>query len=127
MERGTAVDIRFTDRELRVMNILWDEGSSTVNEAREVLGTDIPYTSVLSIFQTLEDKGHIRHEREGRAYRYFPLVDREEAGNEALGYVMNRLFKGSPSALVSSLVGEQDVSEDELEELRRLLDAHDAG
>lgn len=115
--------ITFTDRELEIMNILWDEGSATVKEAREVVGKDTPYTSVLSIFQTLEQKGHIRHEREGRAYRYYPLVEREEAGKRALHYVLDRLFQGSPRALVTSLVANNHVDEEELEELSRILEA----
>lgn len=114
--------ITFTDRELEIMNILWDRGSATVNEAREVVGTDVPYTSVLSIFQTLERKGHIRHEREGRAYRYHPLVEREEAGETAVRYVLDNLFKGSPEALVTTLVSAGDVSDEELRELRRILE-----
>ena len=115
------MSITFTDRELEIMNILWDEGSATVKEARKVVGEDTPYTSVLSIFQTLEQKGHIRHEREGRAYRYYPLVERDEAGKEALRYVLDRLFKGSPQALVTSLVSDGNVSDDEVEDLRSLL------
>lgn len=114
--------ITFTDRELMIMDILWDEGSATVREARQRIDKEMPYTSVLSIFQTLEDKGHISHEREGRAYRYYPLVEREEAGQEALSYVLDRLFKGSPKALVTSLVSGERVSEEELEELSRVLE-----
>lgn len=114
--------ITFTDRELMIMDILWDEGSATVREARQRIDKEMPYTSVLSIFQTLEDKGHISHEREGRAYRYYPLVEREEAGQEALSYVLDRLFKGSPKALVTSLVSGERVSNDEIEELSRVLE-----
>lgn len=116
------MSITFTDRELEIMNILWDEGSATVKEARKVVGEDTPYTSVLSIFQTLEQKGHIRHEREGRAYRYYPLVERDEAGKEALSYVLDRLFKGSPEALLASLVTERDVSKDEAQQLCNVLE-----
>lgn len=112
--------ITFTDRELEVMNILWDQGSATVKEARKVIGEDTPYTSVLSIFQTLEQKGHVRHEREGRAYRYHPLVEREEAGRRALGYVLDRLYQGSPEALLGSLV-EEHVKEGQLDDLSRVL------
>ncbi len=121
------MSITFTDRELEIMNILWDEGSATVKEARKVVGEDTPYTSVLSIFQTLEQKGHIRHEREGRAYRYYPLVEREEAGKKALRYVLDRLFKGSPEALVTSLVSDRKVSQEEVEELRAILDERAGG
>lgn len=118
--------ITFTDRELTIMNILWDEESATVKEARERIDQEMPYTSVLSIFQTLEDKGHITHEREGRAYRYRPLVEREEAGRRALAYVLDRLFKGSPGALMTSLVSAEGVAEEELEELRRILEENSA-
>lgn len=112
--------ITFTDRELEVMNILWDQESATVKEARKVIGEDTPYTSVLSIFQTLEQKDHVRHEREGRAYRYYPLVEREEAGRRALDYVLHRLYKGSPSALLGSLVDEH-VDEQQVDELAEVL------
>lgn len=116
------MSITFTDRELEIMNILWDEGSATVKEARKVVGEDTPYTSVLSIFQTLEQKGHIRHEREGRAYRYYPLVERDQAGKEALRYVLDRLFKGSPRALVATLVSDGAVDDEDVEELCAVLE-----
>lgn len=112
--------ITFTDRELEVMNILWDEGSATVKEARKVVGEDTPYTSVLSIFQTLEQKGHVRHEREGRAYRYYPLVEREEAGRRALSYVLDRLYQGKPEELLGTLVADH-VKDKDADELCRML------
>ena len=73
-------DIYFTPRELDVMSILWREGSATVAEVREALGEGLAYTSVLSALQTLEEKGFVGHEPEGRAYRYHPLVEPERAG-----------------------------------------------
>lgn len=114
--------ITFTDRELEVMNILWDKGSATVNEAREVIGKDRPYTSVLTVFQVLEEKGHVEHEREGKAYRYFPLVERSEAGDTALSYVLENLFKGSPAEMMTSLLRHDDLDEGERKRLHDLLD-----
>lgn len=99
------MDIKFTDRQLDIMNILWDRGSATVREAREEMDEELAYTSVLTVFQTLEKNGHVEHEQEGKAYRYRPTMKREEAGAAALEYVKHRLFKGSPEALVSSLRG----------------------
>lgn len=115
--------LTFTDRELEMMNILWDEGSATVREARDVVGEDTPYTSVLSIFQILEDKGHVRHEREGRAYRYYPVVEREEAAREAVEYVLGRFFEGSPRALAATLASLDDLTPQELEAAARTLTA----
>lgn len=109
----------FTDRQLDVMNILWDRGSATVREAKEALDADLAYTSVLTVFQTLEKHGHVEHEREGKAYRYYPAVTRREAGRQAVNYVLRRLFDGSPAALVSALGRDGDLSEEQAEALRR--------
>jgi predicted transcriptional regulator len=116
------VGITFTDRELDIMNILWDEGSATVTEAREILDEDLAYTSVLTVFQTLERKGHVHHEQEGKAYRYHPNVSREEAGRDALSYVLEKVFKDSAEALVTSLVSTKELDEAEIRRLNRMLE-----
>ena len=67
----------FSGRELDVMNALWDLGSATVSEVLDTLPDDLAYTTVLTILQRLKRKGHVRHEDEGQAHRYFPLVLRE--------------------------------------------------
>lgn len=113
---------RFTDRELDVMDVLWSRGSATVAEVLEEIEDDLAYTTILTVLQTLEEKGHVRHEQEGRAYRYFPEVDREEAGSSAVAYLLRKIFRGSPRLLVSHLVSERDLSEQEMRELRSLLD-----
>lgn len=94
-----AHGLPFTDRELEIMRILWDEGSATVREARQEVGEETPYTSVLSIFQTLEKKGYARHERDGRAYRYYPVLGEEEAQQQAIEYVARTYFKGDTTLL----------------------------
>jgi predicted transcriptional regulator len=117
------LDIQFTDRQLDIMNILWDRGSATVREAKDEIEEDLAYTSVLTVFQTLEEKGHVRHEREGKAYRYYPTVARDEAGRNAVDYILDRIFRNSPSALVTSLVEQRDVSEEEARELTAVIES----
>lgn len=68
-----------TERQADVMRILWADGSATVREAKEKIPDDLAYTSVLTVFQTLEERGHVRHEHEGKAYRYFPVTSQQEA------------------------------------------------
>lgn len=116
------MDIQFTDRQLDIMNILWDRGSATVREAKEEIEEELAYTSVLTVFQTLEEKGHVRHEREGKAYRYYPTVARDEAGRSAVGYILDRIFRNSPSALLTSLVEQKEVSDEEAEKLTALIE-----
>jgi BlaI family penicillinase repressor len=112
----------FTDRELDVMAVLWERGSATVREVQEQLEPDLAYTTVLTILRTLEAKGHVRHEPEGRAHRYHATVARDAAGASALRRLVSKVFEGSPEALLTQLVSDEELSEEDLRRLRRLLD-----
>jgi BlaI family penicillinase repressor len=114
-------DIHFPPRELAVMGILWRLGSATVTEVRDALEEPLAYTSVLSALQTLEEKGYVRHEAEGRAYRYFPAVAAERAGQSALARIRDAIFAGSVEQLFAQLVADRNVSRAELERMRTLL------
>lgn len=116
-----ATDPTFTPRELDVMSILWRTGSGTVAEVKAELGEDLAYTSVLSVLQTLEEKGHVRHDAEGRAYRYHPTVDPEQAGGSALRRIRDAIFDGSAAQMFAQLVSDRRLSREELERMRRLL------
>jgi predicted transcriptional regulator len=115
-------DVYFTPRELDVMSVLWRSDSATVAEVRDALDEPLAYTSVLSALQTLEEKGFVRHEAEGRAYRYFPVVNSETAGSSAISRIRDAIFQGSAERLLAQLVSERDVPRAELERMRRLLD-----
>ena len=115
-------DVQFSDRELDLMSVLWKFGSGTVTEVCEQLEDEPGYTSVLKIFQRLEEKGHVRHEQEGRAYRYFPTVAPADAGRTALGRIVDKIFHGSAELTLARLVEERPISTDELNRMRRILD-----
>lgn len=114
-------DIYFPPRELEVMAILWRRGSATVAEVREEIDEDLAYTSVLSALQTLEEKGYVRHEPEGRAYRYFPAVEAERAGGSALARIRDAIFQGSAERMFAQIVSDRKLGREELERMRRLL------
>jgi len=116
-------DAVFTDRELDIMAVLWERGPSTVADVRERLPIDLAYTTVLTILRTLEAKGHVGHEAEGRAYRYHRLVARGEARVSALDRITRKLFAGSTETLLAHLVSDQELSDDQLQRIRSLLDA----
>jgi len=115
--------IVFTDRELDVMSILWEEKSATVTEMRARLADRLAYTTVLTILRTLEQKGYVAHTDEGRAHRYHPLVEREKAGASALPRMLDTLFGGSAELLLTHLVRDRRLSRAELDNMRKLLDA----
>lgn len=111
----------FTERELDIMDILWERSSGTVGEVQERLQDELAYTTVLTVLRTLEQKGFVGHEAEGRAYRYYPLVERSEAQASHVDRLLRKLFSGSPELLLTQLVSERGLSKDELKRLRKLL------
>ncbi len=113
---------RLTPRELDIMAVLWQDGSGTVSEVSEGLEADIAYSTVLTMLRTLETKGHVRHEQEGKAFRYFPETAPEEAGSSALDRLLSKIYQGSRELLVTRLLADEDVSADELHRIRELLD-----
>src|SRR5687768_759037 len=115
--------IAFTDRELDVMSVLWDLGDATVAVVLDQPATDVAYTTVLTVLRTLEQKGYVEHTGEGRAHRYHPLVKREAAGRSALRRLLDKVFQGSPELLMTHLVSDKNLTDEELRRLRKLLEA----
>jgi len=115
-------EVVFTDRELDIMAVLWERGPSTVTEVRDRLQDRLAYTTVLTILRTLEGKGHVGHEEEGRAHRYHARVQRDEAQISALHRLTRKLFSGSTELLLTHLVSDRDLAEKDLQRIRELLD-----
>jgi predicted transcriptional regulator len=116
------MSLHLTNRELDVMAVLWERGSATVAEVQECLSEQLAYTTVLTVLRGLETKGHVRHESEGKAFRYFPTVEPAAAGETALGRVLDKIYQGSRELLVTRLLADEAVSHDELRRIRKMLD-----
>lgn len=114
--------VSLTPRELDVMAILWRLGEASVQDVRDRLESDLAYTSVLSALQLMEQKGYVDHRREGRSYRYFPLIEAEEVGDTLLERLLETLYRKSPVRLVGHLVESQEVDDEELRRIREVLD-----
>ena len=112
-----------TEAELRLMKILWTRGESTVNEIAATLPQKnaLAYNSVLTTIRILEQKGYVQHRKEGRAFFYVPLVAEEEAGNSEVRHVLSRFFGDSREKLMLSLLGDSDVTPEELQRLRDVI------
>lgn len=116
-----ATAIHLTDREADVMQVLWDHGPSVVNEVKDRLSDDLAYTTVLTILRTLEQKGYVKHEEEGRVHRYFAAVRENAARRSALRHLTGKLFKGSAELLFMHLVSDQRLTPDQIRRMRDLL------
>ena len=117
------MDIQFTDREIDVMEVLWERGPSLVAEVRAALRDELAYTTVLTILRTLEGKGYVRHEQEGRGHRYSATVRQRAAQTSALRHLTRKLFKGSAELLFIHLVSNQKLSAKQIRNMRELLES----
>lgn len=115
------MDISLTNREADVMRVLWDHGPSVVAEVRERLADELAYTTVLTILRTLETKGYVAHEEEGRVHRYFAAVKEQAAQRSALRHLTHKLFNGSAELLFTHLVSDQKLSPEQIRRMRKLL------
>ena len=123
MTDGTSL----TDRELDIMSILWRRGSGTVAEVQGELGEPVGYTGVLKMLQILEEKDLVRHEQEGRAYRYIPLMQPADAGGRALGRIVDKIFQGSTELALARLVSGRRLDTDEVRRMKAMIDAAGRG
>jgi predicted transcriptional regulator len=111
-----------TEAELRLMKVLWARGESTVNDIAAALpdSNALAYNSVLTTIRILEQKGYVQHRKEGRAFLYVPVVAEDEASSSEVRLVLSRFFGNSREKLLLSLLGDGEVT---AEELQRLKDA----
>ncbi len=111
-----------TEAELRLMEVLWRKRRATVGEVTAALPPPpIAYNTVLTTLRILEQKGHIAHEEEGRAFVYRPLIERDDAAKSAVGQLLNRFFADSAGALALKLVADERPSDEELTRLKELI------
>jgi predicted transcriptional regulator len=114
--------LTLTDHELRLMEILWERGRATVADVVEdLLPPPLAYTTVLTTLRTLEQKGYVAHEGEGRAFVYHPLVARERAAKSAINHLLDRFFKNSPGDFAVALLDDTHLTDADVAKIKRLL------
>jgi predicted transcriptional regulator len=113
-----------TEAELRLMNVLWTRGPSTVGDVHSALSGDPPlaYNTVLTTLRILEDKGYLKHTKDGRAFIYAPRVPREQAQRSALRLLLSRFFENSAEQLVLNVVKHEKLGARELRRLRQIIE-----
>ncbi len=109
-----------TEAELRLMKILWKRGESAVTDLVAAIpkGEALAYNSVLTTIRILEQKGYVQHRQEGRAFVYRPCVAEQEASQTEIRHVLSRFFGNSRERLLLSMLGDEDISADELQRLK---------
>ncbi|HTK47858.1 MAG TPA: BlaI/MecI/CopY family transcriptional regulator [Gemmatimonadaceae bacterium] len=111
-------------RERQIMDVLFRVGRATAAEVLDGLPDAPSYSAVRALLRILERKGHIRHEAEGRAYVYLPVVRRDAARQSALSHLLKTFFDDSTEQAMAALLamkGEK-MSEGELERIARMIE-----
>lgn len=116
-----------TEAELRLMEVLWQLKSGTVQQVLEYLPGKpvLAYNSVLTTIRILEKKGYLGHSKDGRAHIYSPLVQREDARRLEIRHLVGRFFKNSHEQLVLNVLEERGLDRKELDKLKKMLEPKD--
>ena len=112
-----------TENELEVMQVLWAHAPLKISDILEQLQRNPKpaYTSLLTLVQTMEKKGYIKHEKEGKAFAYLPILKKKKYLAGEVKRIVKRLFGGKASSLVMNLVESEQLSKYEIENLKQLL------
>jgi predicted transcriptional regulator len=112
-----------TEAELRLMEVLWQRGPSTVQHVLDALPGEklLAYNSVLTTIRILEKKGYVAHAKDGRAHVYAPVVERSEATRSEVRHLVQRLFRDSHELLVLNILEDSGLDADELQRLKQYL------
>ena len=115
--------VALTDGEMRLMQVLWRKGRATVGDVWRGLSAHKrpAYNSVQTLLRILEEKGFVRHEKEGRAFVYAPQVEKSEACASAISRLVGQFFDGKTGLLALNLIERGDVDEQELTRLKHLI------
>lgn len=111
---------KLTAKEEEILGLFWERGPLFVREIVEIYDDPKPHFNTIStIVRSLEDKGYVGHEQQGKSYKYFATVAEEDMGKNSLYSIVGRYFKNSYLRVVSSFIEDGNIP---VEDLRKLLD-----
>jgi BlaI family penicillinase repressor len=110
-----------TNAEHRIMEVIWARGSATVAEVVEALDGKDAYTTILTLIRILKAKGYLTSTKESRAHVFTPAVDRQTVARKAAHQLLSKFFAGSPSKLVLSFLQDEELTPEELDEIKEKI------
>ncbi len=116
--------IKPTESELEILQVLWTKGQATVREVHEELASikDSGYTTTLKLMQIMFEKGIVKRDDSSKTHIYQANISRESTQKQMVGKMVNSLFGGSSTQLVMQALGNASPSKDELDEIQKMLD-----
>ncbi len=119
-------DVLPTGRELEALKVLWQRGKATVREIYQEMKPrdgegELAYTTVLSLLQTMEQKGLVGHESAGKAYLYSAVAQRDSTFRILAGSFLDQVFDGALGEYVARALQSRRPSLAELEQIERMI------
>jgi predicted transcriptional regulator len=118
------MEIKPTESELEILQVIWKKGQCTVRDVHEELAKskDAGYTTTLKLMQIMHDKGLVERDTTAKTHLYKAVVTREQAQQTALDKIISTVFKGSTSDLVIQALGHHRASKDEIDAIKNYLE-----
>jgi BlaI family penicillinase repressor len=118
-----------TERELDILEVLWELGEASVRQVYEALRVELPIVqnTVQAFLRTMEQKGLVTHRTRGRSFLYRPVPQREPTRQRLVSGLLERVFDGALDELVQSAFGARPPTSAELAALKQLIEEHGAG
>ena len=122
-------DIKLSNLQAVIMQVLWDRKEATSSEVQEALkgNRDLAKTTVSTVLSRLKDKGIVDYRTEGRAFVYFPAVSQDEVRRSMVANLTEKLFQGQSSELLTHLLRESEIDPEELDRLKRIVENKETG
>jgi predicted transcriptional regulator len=113
---------------MEVLHHVWQLKSATVGDVLDRIQRERPiaYTTVMTVMRNLADKGYLAFEKDGNTYVYTPKKTAGEVQRNLVRDLVSKVFRGSPSALVQALVSDEQLSTEDIERIRSLIDDMEA-
>lgn len=117
--------IKPSEVEMQILTVLWEQGPSTVREVMDRIpdGKERAYTTVLTILQGMDRKGLVSRTQKGPAHVFHPAVEREDVVRPVMRKLLDHVFGGDASRVVQTLLDSTNVSAEEIQEIRRLVNS----
>ena len=121
--------MRIGSVQLKIMRVLWDEQEATARRISEVISEDSPiaHSTVQTLLRQLEAKGAVIHQKKDRTFVFRPAIKEADVSRSAAQDLLDRVFRGSVSGLVAHLLDSEEVSEDEMALLKKVVEEKSKG
>ena len=121
--------VKPTEKELEILQVLWQNGPCTVREVNEKIVGDkeVGYTTTLKLLQIMHEKGTVSREKQGKTHIYKAEISQDKTQKQLIDQLLHSAFGGSAMKLVMQALGNQKSSQEDLEEIKKYIDKLQGG